>query len=354
MMRRRRLVKKRKPKEISFRRFIESLPRPHPDPQIEWHISLYHQYTNLKRKLEKMVEKPLLSSQDLDALGIVRGAEFQIDEAEPIDIEPRFFVMGSPSKAAGYIGRFEKRGEGWPCIDPQDICGRPLYYQHELSDVEPFSSVYSDILVDWVQDKDFGRVLTEDNPYWVKYRQRHWLPSMNTVHEYALHRSFIFKPSDDMFQNPDVSHSVAILEDTFKPDDSIRRSELLNALLFLRHNLSLRVWTTHHTFPLLAFSFYQGGGRILQMHWEYDHFHVRVSRHLNLISGDDTVPADGQLVIQWLLARPIGTTQFDDPQSEGPAGKEHDGQNEDAGTTSTLRINTAVEQSTDFERPSIA
>jgi hypothetical protein len=110
--------KAKKPKEITFHKFVRSLPRPYPDPYTEWHIGLYDAATTLKRKLEGLTHKPLLSDKDLLKLGVVRGAELIIDDDNPIDLERRFFKPGSSDEAAQCVQSYNEN-EKWPkpCTD---------------------------------------------------------------------------------------------------------------------------------------------------------------------------------------------------------------------------------------------
>lgn len=57
-------------------------------------------------------------------------------------------------------------------------------------------------------------------------------------------------------------------------------------------------------------SFSRIGCRILHIHCQNARLHIRVSRSLNLVSSDGTVPPDAQLVARWLMAQPIGQTSF--------------------------------------------
>ena len=103
----------------AFRRIL-CLPRPLPDPQLEWHLRLYDQYTKLKRWLEKHTDTPLLSNEDLESINVVRGAEINIDEVNPIDVEPRFFLPGSSIWAEQCAQMFDKKDEdGWPGLEPE-------------------------------------------------------------------------------------------------------------------------------------------------------------------------------------------------------------------------------------------
>lgn len=64
-------------------------------------------------------------------------------------------------------------------------------------------------------------------------------------------------------------------------------------------------------------SFNRTGCRILQIFFEAPDLllHVSVSRFLNLVSSDGTMPPDAQLVVRWLMSRPIGVTVHTWPEN---------------------------------------
>ncbi|KAK5992430.1 hypothetical protein PT974_05834 [Cladobotryum mycophilum] len=109
---------------------------------------------------------------------------------------------------------------------------------------------------------------------------------------------------------------MAITEDTFVPDDGILRSEMLLAMNILKVNLGARLNPAHYIYPVLLISFHEGGCRVLQISAQDNRVHVRVSRHLNLRSIDGTVPADAKVLLQWMLAKPLGRTSFASMQSK--------------------------------------
>lgn len=94
-------------------RIFKSIPRPNPDPHLEWHLELFTQYTAWKRRLEKLVDKPIFSDQELKELNIIHGPELYIDDGEPIDLEPRFFAAASSEVGPKLAQRFRERGCEW-------------------------------------------------------------------------------------------------------------------------------------------------------------------------------------------------------------------------------------------------
>lgn len=102
----------------TFHEFVRSIPRPFPDPYIEWHIGLYDAVTVLTRQLERLTHRPLLSDRLLLELGVVHGAELIIDEENPIDFEPRYFSPDTPHVAAQLAQKWNEVKK-WPPLDPE-------------------------------------------------------------------------------------------------------------------------------------------------------------------------------------------------------------------------------------------
>lgn len=104
-------------KPSQFQRLRKSLPRPHPDPQLEWHLRIYDQCTKLKRRLDRRKNTPLLSDKDLQRLNIIRGAPFDIDDCHPFDVEKRFFTATRDKWASQYAKEFLENGGKWPELE---------------------------------------------------------------------------------------------------------------------------------------------------------------------------------------------------------------------------------------------
>ncbi|KAL6896425.1 hypothetical protein GGI43DRAFT_117665 [Trichoderma evansii] len=315
---------------ITFHEWVTSLDRPFPDPYIEWHIGLYDAVTVLKQQLDSWTHRPLLSDRHLLELGVVHGAELIIDEENPIDFEPRYFSPDTPGAAAQRTRNWN-RVEKWPILDPhgQDLIenwrGFPIRINIPLEDDVGGNFDRCLDMVDW-GDWDGGDRMERSNQpedlCWTSF-----LPPARTslfrynqiqIHQNYYHRLMIYDWSlwtpagcSDNYADPEVPHSLVIVSDTITPPDNrLLRSEVLFAAMVLRESLAQMIWQKHYTLPMLMLSFSKTGCRILHIHFENARLHIRVSRSLNLVSSDGTVPPDGQLVVRWLMAQPIGETRF--------------------------------------------
>lgn len=91
-------------------------------------------------------------------------------------------------------------------------------------------------------------------------------------------------------------------------------------------------------------SFYETGGRILQLHTENKHFVVRASRLLKFPTDDGSIPPDGLIMLRWMLAAPMGDTRFSAQPNNASAGEKENYRNEeDPKVASTLKIPDVVE-----------
>lgn len=118
-------------KPCTFQRVRQSLPRPHPDPQLEWHLRIYDQCSKLKRRLDRRERTPLLSDEDLKRLKIIRGAPFDIDDCHSLDVEKRFFTATRDKLASQYAQEFLNQGGKWPELQRRspffnDLNGNPV------------------------------------------------------------------------------------------------------------------------------------------------------------------------------------------------------------------------------------
>ncbi|KAL7790058.1 hypothetical protein V8C37DRAFT_417627 [Trichoderma ceciliae] len=289
------------PEEV-FRKLLKSLPRPHPDPQLEWHLQLYDQCTKLKRGLERRKRTPLLSDEDLKNLKIVRGAPLSIDDCRPIDVERRFFLATQKWPEPDEESRWERDSNG-----------------NRIPDIR-YMNHFANAL--WRMTEWEGRCSQKHNPWWFRSGissvdptraatyGKFYIGPTNEFHEFEAAHALRYKGRTEFGPDPEVPHIIIMTCDTIVPDDRFLRSELLLAVSILRSNLALHPWLEHHTFPILVLSFHETGARILQMYAENNHFVVRVSRQLVFPTNDGSIPVDGLIMLTWMLAAPMGDTCF--------------------------------------------
>ncbi|KAL7946734.1 hypothetical protein V8C42DRAFT_343673 [Trichoderma barbatum] len=326
-------------REKEFLRTVRSLPRPYPDPAIEWQLKLYSQLTRTKRKLDRFPASALLSNEHLKPLRIVRGADHNVDEAKPVDLEARFFMpeVGNPLKNLRDMHLHRYMGWGQPDHGLDTWEWRDPNLQPALSLLKYYRSIISIV--------DNSYTFAGCNPYWFPASFRKFNPTriQRFTDRFWIQDFYYYRSPKLLGPDPEVPHFIMSLIDTSRdvPDDQILKSELLMGILCMRHILTLRHWPGHYTLPLLVFSYHEGRGRIIQMHCEHDQLHIRMSRHLNFQSrGIMRVPRDGLIMVKWFLSKPIGNTAFSSlPQKENhEEDSRQRGSYKDPGTSWPLEI----------------
>ncbi|KAL7808002.1 hypothetical protein V8C26DRAFT_414019 [Trichoderma gracile] len=306
----------------SFQKLLNSLPRPHPDPQLEWHLRLFDQYSNLKRTIEQRNDSPLLSERAIKRLNIIHGAPLDIDDLHPIDIEKRFFFAKRNCRTwAKQLARaFLKKGCIWSELEEKSSWRRARYrksIRHMRHERHYVDSLWH--MIKWLQGRTWqGNPwwicdqyhLTMDNPTDATLHEQVYRGRARKLHQFELVRPLVHRGRSKDGRDPSVPHAVIITYDTVAPDDRLLRSELLVALSVLRSNLALRPWLEHHTFPILVLSFHETGARVLQMHAENNRFVVRASRQLAFQTDDGSIPDDALVMLTWMMAVPMGDTSF--------------------------------------------
>ncbi|KAK5992431.1 hypothetical protein PT974_05835 [Cladobotryum mycophilum] len=153
-------------REPSLQAVLRCYPRPVPNPQTEFHLNLFERYTRTQLKLERLEYTAVLSSEHLRDAGIFRGPELNVDDAEPLDIETRYFKAGPASEAARYIRSFKRRGEKWPAPVPEsewrlDVNGRRIPDPESVKD-------FSEISFDMIKQMEYsnGAYRWTYHPHW--------------------------------------------------------------------------------------------------------------------------------------------------------------------------------------------
>ncbi|EHK21432.1 uncharacterized protein TRIVIDRAFT_223044 [Trichoderma virens Gv29-8] len=304
-------------REKEFIRIVRSLPRPYPDPAIEWQLKLYSLLTRTKRRLDRLPIAALLSNEHLRWLRVVRGADLNVDEAEPVDLEARFFMPAPRNPLKCFLEMYSNGFLGWAMPDYCAMNGWELFDERVLPVLRVLR--YYHAVINAVE-KSYPDVGT--NPYWFPAGFRKFNPTglQRSTDYFWIQDFYHYRSPDVSGPDPAVPHSIVSLVDTSidVPDDHILKSELLMGILCMRHILALRHWPGHYTLPLLILSYHDTRGRIIQMHCENGKLHIRMSRHLDLsvpkCPQDVTqIPRDGLIMTKWFLSKPIGNTAFFSP-----------------------------------------
>lgn len=258
--------------------------------------------------------------QDLADILVVRGATLDIDQDDPIDLEPRYFLPGPVDKMeAGLIHderefcHIEAENCPWPKFGPINL--------NRLPDADAFAH---GAVKDARMLAGFCRAAAKREGDWIRnirvpdhlvtYDQKVWTDSHGHCH--ALHFDcsdyYMWPKAPGSFEyHPDIPHAIATVHDSVRlRNDGILRSEMIVAIgLMKTHMRKLNNFPDHRVFPVMVMSFHSMfSARIIQAHVEKGKLVVRPSRIMNLFTA--TMPPDAKLAIRWLNARPIGDTRF--------------------------------------------
>ena len=72
----------------------EHTTRPDPDPRRTARLQDFYLLDQIQRRLKKMRNSPVISEEQLFDLSIAHSSVFDIDQDDPIDLEPRYFLPG--------------------------------------------------------------------------------------------------------------------------------------------------------------------------------------------------------------------------------------------------------------------
>ncbi|KAK4129889.1 hypothetical protein BT67DRAFT_446234 [Trichocladium antarcticum] len=265
-----------------------------------------------------------LDDAALNDLGVVRGADLDVDNPSPLDFEPRFFAP-----CHGEISGLEEELETWgPHWRPSQDKPERLRDDEWIRNA---GYTYAEMRLEWFDNVFLG---------------------LGMEYEGEIHPINIYKgvnQEDMSFGSPigdcrdngglyltgyykvptaaDTPHlGITMLNPTVAPEGKMLESELKAAVACLWEQTRSKQFTDHHTKPVIVFTFQsETHARITQAHLDSNtnEIIVRQSRQFELIGGPREPPADAYLLIRWLLNSPIGATKYGDEQlpSEGEIAK---------------------------------
>ncbi|KPM37801.1 hypothetical protein AK830_g8752 [Neonectria ditissima] len=310
----------------------------------------FSQLTRIQKRLEKRLETIEFDQEQLSEVSIVQGSPFDIDQDDPIDVDPRYFLPGPVEDmehglevlrtTLDYWGTRPERE--WPQAEP--IENHLLRSGHE-SDLK---FVARNAWWDAQARAHFCELAAYEAPSgWTRHgfmplAKRPWCiesrPSpddgrpcwqmWSSDKYYAWHRppgNYPFNPRA-LHYNCDVPHAAGTVQDMARPlRQGLLRSELLMAVSLLKAQIRwTHMYIDHYVYPVLVVSFHgRYSARILQAYFQNGKIVVRPSRLINLHTR--TISSEVRLVIRWLISRPVGDTrvpllaleEFDDKAAMG-------------------------------------
>ncbi|POR31983.1 Uncharacterized protein TPAR_07793 [Tolypocladium paradoxum] len=269
-------------------------------------------------RLEKRRSRPVFgTAEELDDLLVVCGAPFNIDDEDPIDVEPRYFRPGPVDKMNQGL---QAEGEEMPQLD--------VIEAHKLGEQESarLDRFAYDALGDAWRRGEYCESAAWTSTYWQRHR---YVKERNQpggcegpydgrfapYYHYFTGASYRMWPRGEEPKNwiyhPDVPHAIGTVYDCMCPrDGSILRSELLFAVSLLKASVrDANMFIDHQVCPILIGSFHgRFSARIMQAYLQNGRMVVRPSRLLNFHTR--VASYDVKLMIRWLNCSPVGDTRW--------------------------------------------
>ncbi|SPQ23239.1 dd9872fc-fcd0-4e49-8f6e-e010586ed128 [Thermothielavioides terrestris] len=243
-------------------------------------VAQFKQLCALKKYIHRH-SPPTIDDSELEALGVLKRTDLDVDNSSPCDFEPRFF---SP----WYDGDSDLKEEG---------DGARVYWSETLDRdkdhpewIPNAGYKYPEMRARW-----FNR---EDLDFSVPYR-----------HDYRSHyvTEAVMLPTA-----ADTPHTgITMFDPVVAPEGTMLRSELHAAVTLLREQVRSGRFTDHHTKPVLVLSYqWETHGRITQAHIDakLNKLVIRQSRLLDFKAKQPT--PDAYIFLRWLINRPVGATKY--------------------------------------------
>ncbi|KAM0426033.1 hypothetical protein ACHAPT_008664 [Fusarium lateritium] len=314
-------------------------------PRYEARKQEFFQLNDIRKKLDKLYKTTEFDNDALEQISIVRGSPFNIDDDDPIDFDPRFFLPGPVENVEYGIEVLDKTpGLGrrrWPKLKPirndeirkivkkragpeytpaerysysRTIFDQTMRDAHQLA---MFCEEAAKIDSSWTAHihiqchdrkapRSFRLWFTPDEDeasrdYWVSGKYYRWKRGAGTFDPY----------------HPHVPHAVATVYDSSRPlRQGMLRSELVVAVRLLKEQIRrTRVYIDHYIYPVLVISFHaRYSARITQAYFQNGKVLIRPSRLVNFYT--PILSPEVRLVIRWLNSRPVGETRLPIPEAE--------------------------------------
>ncbi|KAF5023563.1 hypothetical protein F66182_4376 [Fusarium sp. NRRL 66182] len=303
------------------------------NPRIIMRTEEFRALDRIHRKLERRWRMTELDQETLQQLSIARGSPFDIDQDDPIDVDPRFFLPGPVENMEhGLKDVLQRDGlESHPWPEARPIMNHLLQngsdseYELAALHAEDDAGARGDFCVSAAEVDSSWRIHQYiDDLKWPGCR-RVWHPSEDGPPQWSKFtsdRRFMWSrgPGDPHY-HPDIPHAMAAVYDASRPlNHGLLRSELLIAVALLKAQIRRpHRYVEHLIYPVLVVSFHgRFSARVIQAYFQHGQLIVRPSRLINLHTR--VISSEVKLVIRWLNSRAVGDTRL--PAAEDKASSE--------------------------------
>lgn len=244
------------------------------DPRIAARRQEFHQLTRIQRKLERRYKTIEFENEKLEQLGIVRGSPFDVDEDDPIDLDPRYFLPGPVDDMEKGMERvlsvrdiWGRQDYPWPQAEP--IKNHELRHGNELA----YRHAANDAWYDAKARGQFCEMAGSSQSGWGNHDfippgkaggcQKSW-PSPEDGRPcwqwwtygdiYMRTRPLGNRPlkRGASWYNPDLPHAATTIHDISRPlREGLLQSELLMAVYLLKAQIRWPdMYLDHHVYPV--------------------------------------------------------------------------------------------------------
>ncbi|KAH6628037.1 hypothetical protein F5144DRAFT_292925 [Chaetomium tenue] len=250
----------------------------------------------------------ILDDADLEALGVVRSTNLDVDSRYPCDFEPLFFPP-CYDEDSGLEEEADQARKLWrETLDDQK------HLDPEW--VENAGYIYATMRAHWF-DGVLARLQYDYDGEMHPIPRRYGFPAAPIGGEYS---DTMYVPN--YYRVPtaaDKPHmGIIMLDSNVAPEGKMLWSEVDAAVTLLREQIRPGRFTDHHTKPALICTFeWETHARLTQAHLDAqtNKIIIRQSRQLDLRGKEP--PPDAILLLRWLLNSPVGATRYEDEAVKG-------------------------------------
>lgn len=287
----------------------------------------YKQLHAMLRKLDRL-DIPVLEDSHLQALGIRKLPDIDVDEHAPFDPEPLYF-RPYPLDGVDDLPKFiddvlihkdiYDTSSQWkkPCMEsycpgehiPHGFHCSCKRYKWAASK----AGKYGDGILGKTKWQYVNSLSDDDDMYLEEDVSNRFCRDGELLNTYGSPGFYELCSRDRWETDMSKPHMGVVVCDSFRSSPATLASEVAAAITVLKFRFRRGDFVNFHTIPIIVYSFHHDeSARITQAYWDGDSLVIRQSRLLDLRGDQPT--SDAYLFIRWLANKPVGETAYQVPQ----------------------------------------